>query len=123
MTPPTLGRTGADETPQLDLRFSVPSVRSSTSEDAADQLERSGKAKRERRRVLVWFAAQSEPRTRHECAEMLYPQSGGIGSACGRVAELVTLGWLEEIGRKEKRATLFITHRGREMARLATRAA
>jgi hypothetical protein len=109
--------------PQLDLRFSVPSVRSATSEDSADQLERSGKAKRERRRVLVWFAAQSEPRTRHECAEVLYPQSGGIGSACGRVAELVTLEWLKEVGRKEKRATLVITDRGRQMARLLVRAA
>jgi len=110
-------------TSQFSLRFAVPSVRSATSEDAADQLERSGKAKRERRRVLVWFAAQSEPRTRHECADQLYPQSGGIGSACGRVNELVCLGWLEEVGRKDKRATLSITHSGREMARLATRAA
>jgi len=123
MKTPTFGRTGADETPQFDLRFSVSSVRSSTSEDAADQLERSGKAKRERRRVLVWFAAQSEPRTRQECADQLYPQSGGIGSACGRVNELVCLGWLEEVGRKDKRATISITHRGREMARLAVKAA
>lgn len=108
---------------QLDMRFDVPSVRSATSEDAADDLERSGTAKRERRRVLVWFAAQSEPRTRHELAEALYPQSGGLGSACGRVNELVTLGWLEEVGRTGKRATLSITHRGREMARLAVKAA
>lgn len=108
---------------QLDLRFSVPSVRSATSEDAADELERAGKAKRERRRVLIWFAAQSEPRTRHECADQLYPQSGGLGSACGRVAELTSLGWLIEVGRKDKRATLQITDRGRQMARLLTRAA
>ncbi|MES2359994.1 MAG: hypothetical protein V4529_16765 [Gemmatimonadota bacterium] len=108
---------------QLDLRFRVPSVRSATSEDAADELERAGKAKRERRRCLIWFASQSEPRTRHELADALYQQTGGIGSACGRCAEVISLGWLEEIGRKEKRATISITDRGRQMARLLTRAA
>ncbi len=108
---------------QLDLRFSAPSVRSATSEDAADEMDRAGKAKRERRRVLIWYAAQSEPRTRHECAEALYPQSGGLGSACGRVNELTSLGWLVEVGRKDKRATLSITDRGRQMAKLLVRAA
>lgn len=109
---------------QLDLRFAAPSAPgSSSSEDAADQLERSGKAKRERRRVLIWFASQSEPRTRHELADALYPQTGGIGSACGRVADLMVLGWIVEVGRKDKRATLAITPTGRQMARLMVRSA
>lgn len=72
-------------------------------------------------RVLTWFAAQSEPRTRHECAATVYPYDGGLGSACGRVNALVTLGYLEEIGRSGKRSTLRITSTGR--AKLARKAA
>lgn len=108
---------------ELNINFPTPSVRSSTSEDAADLLDRTQKASRERRRVLVWFAAQSQPRTRHECADAVYPYTGGLGSACGRVNDLMVMGWLEEVGRQGKRATLRITDRGRKMAKLLVRAA
>jgi len=109
---------------QLDLRFSAPvAPGSDTSALAGEELDRAGKARKERRRVLLYFAAQSEPRTRHELAEALYPQTGGIGSACGRVADLMVLGWLAEVGRKDKRSTLAITPSGRQMARLLSRSA
>ena len=99
---------------QIDIRF-APAVApgSESSRDAAEDLEQSGKLQRERRRVLIWFAAQNQPRTRHECAEQLYPESGGLGSACGRVNDLVHAGWLHEVGRQGKRATLAITDAGR----------
>jgi hypothetical protein len=96
---------------------------SASSEDAADELRSSGKLQRERRRVLIWFAAQNQPRTRHECAEALYPVSGGLGSACGRVNDLIVLGWLAEVGKHGKRATLALTERGRRFALSLTRAA
>jgi hypothetical protein len=111
-------------TEPIDIR--LPAHRapgSASSDDAADLLERTGRAKRERRRVLLWFAGQSEPRTRHECADVLYPVSGGLGSACGRVNDLMVLGWLEEVGMQGKRATLAITRRGRQMAKLLVRSA
>jgi hypothetical protein len=111
-------------TEPIDIR--LPAHRapgSASSDESAELLERLGKAKRERRRVLLWFAAQSQPRTRHECADVLYPVSGGLGSACGRINDLVTLKWLEEVGKQGKRATLQITSRGRQMAKLWVRAA
>ncbi len=109
---------------QLDIRFPPPVAPGSrSSEEAAGQLERSGKIQRERRRVLIWFAAQSEPRTRHQCADELYPHSGGLGSACGRVNDLMVMGWLEEFGRQGKRSTLRITAHGRKMAATLTRTA
>ena len=80
---------------QISIRFPVPvAPGSDTSAVAGEELDRAGKARKERRRVLLYFAAQSEPRTRHELAEALYPQTGGIGSACGRVADLMVLGQL-----------------------------
>jgi hypothetical protein len=35
----------------------------------------------------------------------------------------MVMGWLEEVGRKDKRATLQITRRGRQLAKLWVRAA
>lgn len=118
MTQPLLWDSPDD--PKMDIRFEAPRAPgSSSSDDAAAELEQSGKLQRERRRVLVWFAAQNQPRTRHECAEQLYPESGGLGSACGRVNDLIHAGWLAEVGRQGKRSTIAITASGRARLREA----
>jgi hypothetical protein len=92
------------------VREPAPSVRNPASEAAADSLD-PDTLERECRRVYTWFAAQSVPRTRHECAAALYIGVDGIanlGSACGRVNQLVAHGWLLEVGKQGKRSTLRI---------------
>lgn len=103
------------------IRLEAPSAPGSASSAEAAALLTPEVMHGELRRVLIWFAAQSEPRTRHECAATVYPYDGGLDSACGRVNALVTLGYLEEIGRSGKRATLSITQAGRR--KLVARAA
>lgn len=95
--------------PDVGERLPVPVAPGSATSEAASHTVR---AQRELRRVIVWFAAQSEPRTRHECAAALYPYDGGIGSACGRINTLLFTGDLEEVGRQGKRATIAITAQG-----------
>lgn len=68
----------------------------------------------ERLKVLEWFARQSSPKTRHECAAAVYEgKDSALGSACGRINELIFQRLLEEVGRQGRRATLAITDRGR----------
>lgn len=85
---------------------------SESSRDAAASISRE-QMQREQRKVLMWFAAQSNPRTRHELADAIYPGTGGLGPACARVKALLDLGYLEEVGRSGKRATIAITSKGR----------
>jgi hypothetical protein len=94
---------------------------SETSALAAEKVD----TQAELRKVLLWFAAQSEARTRHECADALYSHlgSGAVGPACARINELVTFGCLEEVGRQGKRATLAITGRGLAKANCLARVA
>lgn len=103
------------------IRIPAPAAPGSeSSAEAAREID--GDAmQREMHKVLTWFAAQSEPRTRHECANVVYPYDGGLGPACGRINGLVALGCLEEVGRQGRRATLRITSAGRK--KLARRAA
>lgn len=88
------------------IREAAPSVRSETSEASADALTL-GQLDRECRRVFAWFAAQTEGRTRHDCADALY--HGNTGSSCARINALVGNGWLREVGRNGKRSTLRVT--------------
>lgn len=83
---------------------------SETSRLAAEALDRKNR-RREVTRCLEWFARQTAPRTRNELADALY--AGHLGSACGRVNDLMIVGWIEEVGRAGKRATLSITSAGR----------
>lgn len=95
------------------IQFPVPvAPGSETSRLAAEQLEKSGKRRKEVTRCLEWFARQTEPRTRNELADALY--DGHLGSACGRVNDLMIVGWVDEVGRQGKRATLVITPSGRK---------
>ncbi len=97
--------------PMADIRMPVPvAPGSSTSEEAAEAMT-DDKRRRELWRVLTWFAAQSEPRTTHDMAAVLYPDTG-TGSACPRVNELVFRGYLERCGRVGKRSTLRCTYKG-----------
>lgn len=94
------------------VRFPAPSAPgSATSAAAAEELERTGRRQKEVTRCLQWFARQAEPRTRNQLAAELY--AGHLGSACGRVADLLTMGWVAETGRVGKRSTLEITETGR----------
>ena len=96
----------------LNLRTPLPvAPGSETSRAAADNVNR----RKEIERVLIWFAAQTEPRTTHECAAVLYPNTG-TGSACPRINELVFLKCLERVGKQGRRATLRITAKGRDEA-------
>lgn len=96
---------------------------SETSAEAAEAMEQNGRMTEELRRVLIWYAAQSEPRTTHEMAAVLYPDTG-TGSACPRVSELVFRECLQRVGRQGKRSTLIVTAKGRQEAdRLARRSA
>lgn len=95
--------------------FPAPSAPGSeTSRRAAEEMDRRGKRRREVTRCLEWFERQGGPRTRHELAAALYPDTGGIGSACGRVDDLLVCGWIEVIGKDGKRETLQITDAGRK---------
>lgn len=97
------------------VRFSAPvAPGSGTSRRAAEHLEQSGRRRREVTRCLEWFARQDGPRTRHELAAALYPDVGGIGSACGRVDDLYVCGWIEVVGKDGRRETLQITTTGRK---------
>ena len=87
---------------------------SETSREAAELVSIDGECLR----CLRWFAGQKEPRTRQELAMAVYPPKRvgdvpGLGPACGRVADLVELKYLEEVGRSGKRATLTVTEAGR----------
>lgn len=71
-------------------------------------------------RCLKWYAEQPGPRTRYDLAVAVYPpdekkkrKAAGTGPACGRTNLLVTLGYLEEVGRDGRSATLAVTDRGR----------
>lgn len=97
------------------LRFPAPSAPGSeTSREAAELVSVDGECLR----CLRWFARQAEPRTRQELAMAVYPAKRpgdvpGLGPACGRTNDLVTLGYLEEVGRAGRRATLAVTEAGR----------
>lgn len=104
---------GGSVSPSAGPRIREPaqSVRNDASEAAADSLS-ADTLERECRRVYVWFAAQAVPRTRHECAAVLYMGADGIanlGSSTGRINALVGNGWLIEVGKQGKRGTLRIT--------------
>lgn len=96
------------------VRFPAPvAPGSATSRRAAEQLEEGGRRRKEVTRCLEWFSKQSVPRTRHELADALYPTTGGLGSACARVNDLMICGWIDVSGRDGKRETLTITDAGR----------
>lgn len=104
---------------QLDafapLRFPAPHAPGSeTSRAAAELVSVDGECLR----CLQWFARQPVPRTRQELAVAIYPPKrpgdvAGLGPACGRVNDLVTLKYLAEVGRQGRRATLAVTDAGR----------
>lgn len=107
---------GLDFSPRAGDRvlFPPPAAPGSvTSRRAAEQLEASGRRRKEVTRCLEWFSAQRIPRTRHELADALYPVTGGLGSACARVNDLMICGWIDVAGREGKRETLTITDAGR----------
>lgn len=101
---------------QHELRFPAPSAPGSeTSRDAAQLVSVDGECLR----CLQWFARQASPRTRQELAMAVYPAKHstdvpGLGPACGRVNDLVTLGYLEGAGRQGRRELLRVTDRGRQ---------
>lgn len=100
----------------IPVSLPVPSAPgSASSEDAADAMT-AEQVQTEQRRVLLWFAAQSEPQTRHACADALYAYTGGIGPACGRINGLIAGRCLEECGRIGKRALVRITRHGERIA-------
>ena len=104
------------------IRLEAPSAPGSSSSAEAAASITGDQMQAEMRRVLLWYAAQSEPRTRHECAAVVYQgRESALASTCGRVNALVTLGYLVEVGRSGKRATLSITTAGRR--KLVARAA
>jgi len=101
------------ETPAI--RTEAPSAPGSeTSREAAALVSVDGECLR----CLRWYASQPGPRTRYELAAAVYPVGPGrdvmgIGPACGRTNDLVELGYLEEVGRDGRRATLSVTTKGR----------
>ncbi len=97
---------------------------SETSEEASKLVPVDGECLR----CLRWYAEQPGPRTRYDLAIAVYPPDekkgrkvAGTGPACGRTNDLVELGYLEEVGRDGRSATLAVTAAGR--AWLARRAA
>jgi hypothetical protein len=108
--PDTLDLFGGDDSLP---RIPAPSAPGSeTSEDAADALTPDD-IQREQRRVLVWYAAQSQPQTRHACAAALY--EGETGPACGRINALIAGRLLEESGKVGRRALVQLTKHGRRV--------
>jgi hypothetical protein len=104
------------------IRLDAPSAPGSASSAEGAASISGDQMQAEMKKVLTWYAAQSEPRTRHECAAVVYQgRESALASTCGRVNALVTLGYLEEVGRQGKRATLSITDAGRR--KLVARAA
>lgn len=98
--------------PERRVQYPTPvAPGSATSREAAEELDRTGKRQKQVARCLRWFGEQAEPRTRNELAAALY--GGHLGSACGRANDLMTMGWIAEVGRQGKRATLSITANGR----------
>lgn len=105
--------------PGSRVQFPAPTAPGSeTSREAGEAIDATGQRQREVTRCLQWFAAQTEPRTRNQLAGELYcdavTNEVSLGSACARVFDLVTMGWVQEVGRKGKRATLSITDAGRK---------
>lgn len=100
---------------QLTIQLDAPSAAGSvTSELAADSVQ----VDHECYRVLLYFASQSEPRTRHDCAAVVYAGTDhGVPSVCARVNALVFLKLLVEVGKKGKRSTLIVTTKGSEWLR------
>ncbi len=98
-----------------EIRTPAPSAPGSeTSREAAELVSVDGECLR----CLLWFARQALPRTRQELAMAVYPAKRvgdvpGLGPACGRVADLVELKYLAEVGRDGKRSTLAITEAGK----------
>ncbi len=103
---------------------SVPTIRtpahvapgSETSREAAELVSIDGECLR----CLIWYAQQPTPRTRYDLAVAVYPpdpkknrKTAGVGPACGRTNDLVTLGYLVEVGRDGRSATLGVTEKGR----------
>jgi hypothetical protein len=94
---------------------------SATSEEAAKLVSVDGECLR----CLQWYAGQTGPRTRYDLALAVYPADpdnpnprkrrrvAGTGPACGRTNDLMELGYLEEVGRDGRSATLAVTERGR----------
>lgn len=100
---------------QLTIQLDAPSAPGSeTSAEAAELVQ----VDRECAKVLTWFAAQSQPRTRHECAAMVYPDTDhGDTSVCARVDQLKFLKYLAQVGRQGRRSTLIVTTKGFEWLR------
>jgi hypothetical protein len=89
---------------------------SETSREAAELVSVDGECLK----CLLWYHRQPGPRTRYDLAIAVYPPDptkhrkvAGTGPACGRTNDLVELGYLVEVGRDGRSATLAVTDNGR----------